>query len=131
MSESSEIDHLRDIMDERDRRYEQRYEASQKALDAALLSADRAVQAALQAAKEAVNKAELSADKRFELLNELRTGVATTDQLDALEKIVMELAKRMNRSEGAGAGRSTMYGWIIAAVGALATVMTVIIIATR
>jgi hypothetical protein len=131
MSENPEIDHLRDVMDERDRRYEQRYEAGQKALDAALLSADRAVQAALQAAKEAVNKAELSADKRFELLNELRTGVATTEQIEALEKIVSELAKRMDRSEGAGAGRNAMYGWIIAGVGMLATIMTVIIIATR
>jgi uncharacterized tellurite resistance protein B-like protein len=131
MSEGSETDHLRDIMDERDRRYQQRYEASQKALDAALLSADRAVQAALQAAKEAVTKAELSADKRFELLNELRTGVATTEQIEALEKIVTDQAKRLDRAEGANSGRAAMYGWIIAAIGAIVSVMTVVVIATR
>ena len=126
-----DVDHLREIMDERDHRYQQRYEAGQKALNAALLSADRAVQAALLAAKEAVTKAELSADKRFELLNELRTGVATTEQIEALEKLVTDLAKRLDRAEGAGAGRNAMYGWLIAAIGAIATIMTVIILATR
>lgn len=126
-----DVDHLRELIDERDRRYEQRYEASQKALDAALLSADRAVQAALLAAKEAVTKAELSADKRFELLNELRTGVATTEQIEALEKVVTELGNRVTRAEGSGAGKVAMYGWLIAAIGALATIITVVLIATR
>lgn len=50
----ADVEHLRQLMDERDHRYEQRYAASEKALAAALLSADRAVQAALAAAKEAV-----------------------------------------------------------------------------
>jgi phosphopantetheinyl transferase (holo-ACP synthase) len=115
-----DIEHLRELIDERDRRYQERYEASSRAVEAALL-----------AAKEAVSKAELSTDRRMELLNELRTGVATTDQLEALEKIVTELGNRVTRAEGAGAGRIAMYGWIIAAVGALATVMTVVLIATR
>jgi hypothetical protein len=118
--EDREARHLRELMDERDRRYQERYEASGKAVEAALL-----------AAKEAVNKAELSADKRFELLNELRTGVATTAQIEAVEKVIGELARRMDRAEGAGLGRSTMYGWIIAAIGTVATVLTVVIIATR
>lgn len=129
MAECPECKHLREIMDERDNRYEQRYQASQKALDAALLSADRAVQAALQAAKEAVNKAELSADKRFELLNELRTGVATTDQIEALEKIVGDLAKRSDQRDGRGAGVGAVYGWVIAAIGAIGAIVA--IIATR
>jgi phosphopantetheinyl transferase (holo-ACP synthase) len=120
MSECPECDHLREIIDERDRRYQERYEASGKAVEAALL-----------AAKEAVIKAELSADKRFELLNELRTGVATTDQVEALEKIVGELASRITRAEGKGAGIGAMYGWIITAVGAIVGIMTVVIIATR
>jgi uncharacterized tellurite resistance protein B-like protein len=121
--ERSEIDHLRDLVDERDRRYEQRYEASQRALDAALLAADRAVQAALQAAKEAVIKAELSADKRFELLNELRTGVATTEQLESLEKIVNGLKEQLDKSAGRGAGVSALYGWLIGGIGLIVSVV--------
>jgi phosphopantetheinyl transferase (holo-ACP synthase) len=124
-----EIDHLRELMDERDRRYQERFEASQKALEAALTSADRAVQAALLAAKEAVIKAELSADKRFELLNELRTGVATTEQIEALEKVVADLSKRSDQREGRGAGVGAVYGWVIAAIGAIGAIVA--IIATR
>jgi uncharacterized tellurite resistance protein B-like protein len=127
MEPEQKISHLRELMDERDRRYEQRYEASQKALEAALLAADRAVQAALQAAKEAVLKAELAADKRFELLNELRTGIATSDQLDALEKVVTDVAKRLDVLSGRSAGIGALVGWIVGAVGVAATVITIVV----
>lgn len=118
--EPTEGQHIREIMDERDRRYQERFEASEKA-----------VQAALASAKEAVLKAEMSVDKRIELLNELREGVATAEQLEALEKIVAELAKRLDRAEGAGQGRGAMFGWMIAAVGAMVTIMTAVLIFTR
>jgi multidrug resistance efflux pump len=123
VTERTEVDHLRDLMDERDRRYEQRYEESQKAIAAALSAADRAVQAALQAAKEAVTKAELSADKRFELLNELRSGVATTEQIDALDKVVNSLKEQLDKTSGRGAGVSAVYGWIIGAVGLIVSIV--------
>jgi hypothetical protein len=125
MTDDRDIGHLRDVMDERDRRYEQRYEASQKALEAALLAADRAVQAALLAAKEAVTKAELSADKRFELLNELRTGIATSDQLEALEKVVTELAKRADQNTGAILGRNGLITVVLGVVGAIGVAASV------
>jgi uncharacterized tellurite resistance protein B-like protein len=121
-----EIANMRELMDERDVRYQQRYDASQKALEAALLAADRAVQAALLAAKEAVTKAELSADKRFELLNELRTGVATADQLEALEKIVNALVSRVDRAEASLAGGNARLRGIYAAIGAAVAVVTII-----
>jgi hypothetical protein len=127
MPDSQEARHLRELMDERDRRYQERFEASQKALDAALMAADRAVQAALSAAKEAVIKAELSADKRFELLNELRTGVATTDQLEALEKIVTELKETQNRGSGRSAGIAALYGWIVGAVALVGGVIAIVV----
>lgn len=48
----------------------------------------------------------------------------------ALEKQVDDLGERVTRAEGAGSGRSAMFGWIIAAVGILVSIMAVII-ATR
>jgi len=54
---------------------------------------DKAIQAALVAQEKAIMKAENSAERRFELLNELRVGVATKEQLDALEKVVEALSK--------------------------------------
>jgi hypothetical protein len=97
-------EHFDAILEQKDTRDQQRYDASQKALEAALLAADRAVQAALQAAKEAVQKAEMAADKRFELLNELRIGVATTEQLEALEKVVNSQREAMAVNTGQNAG---------------------------
>lgn len=67
---------------------------------------DRAIQSALQAAEKAVNKAEIAADKRFELLNELRAGVATNEEMEALEKLVSTLAARLDRIEAHRVGVS-------------------------
>src|SRR5688500_14328802 len=58
--------------------------------------ADKAVQAALVSQEKAINKAETAAERRFDLLNELREGVATKDQLDSLEKVVDGLKDRIN-----------------------------------
>lgn len=118
---------LRQLMDERDVRYQQRYEAQQKALDAALLAAKEAVQAALTAAKAAVDKAELSADKRLELLNELRTGVATVEQLEAMDKVVTSLSKRIDMAEGRTTGKGVMWGYLVAGAGVLAAVLSLIL----
>lgn len=131
MSEEWTVDtlkeHLEALLAAKDLRDQQRFDASQQALAAALLSADRAVQAALQAAKEAVTKAELSADKRFELLNELRSGVATTEQVEALEKVVVDLGRRFDQSEGRTLGGTAklrgIYAAIAAAVGVIAIVV--------
>lgn len=123
--------HIKTLYAESDLRYQQRYDAQQRALDAALLAAKEAVQAALAAAKEAVAKAELSADKRLELLNELRTGVATTEQLEALEKVVTELSKRLDRSEGHSQGLSAGWAYLLAGIGAVATVIAVVLSLTR
>ncbi len=72
---------------------------------------DKAINIALAAAKESVIKAENAAEKRFELLNELRQGVATKDQLGALEKVVDELKTSKDKSDGKGIGLNQ--GWVI------------------
>jgi len=46
-----------------------------------------------EADKDALKAALIAAEKRLDLLNELRQGVATTDQLNALEKVVSALAR--------------------------------------
>lgn len=72
----------RQLMDERKEHLKELRVADQRAIDAALVSQEKAIV-----------KAENAADKRFELLNELRDGVATKDQLSALEKVVDALAR--------------------------------------
>lgn len=61
---------------------------------------DKAINIALAAAKESVIKAENAAERRFELLNELRQGVATKEQLEALDKVVDDLKTSRDSTEG-------------------------------
>lgn len=63
---------------------------------------DKALAAALIAVKEENRKTEIAAEKRFELLNELRSGVATKDEVRALEKVVEDL--KTSRDTGVGKG---------------------------
>lgn len=87
---------------ERDLRHEQRFMAQENALNAAMLSA-----------KEAVLKAEVSTDHRLALLNELRDGVATTAQIEALYERVNEAKARLDQLEGKGIGLSVGWGYLI------------------
>lgn len=83
---------------------------------------DKALAAALIAVKEENRKTEIAAEKRFELLNELRSGVATKDEVRALEKVVEDLKTSRDTGVGKGAGLEKMYGWIVAAVLAAITI---------
>ncbi len=129
-------DRMSSTIDERDRRYQERYEASVKALDAAFLAADKAVQAALAAqekgtqaamvaAKEAVTKAELAGEKRFELLNELRIGVATKDEIQALEKLVNAVKEEVVGLRQRGAGVSASVAMMMGLGGLVVTIIGV------
>ena len=80
--------------------------------EAILIEKDKALSAALIAVKEENRKTEIAAEKRFELLNELRSGVATKDQLLALEKVVEDLKSSRDKGEGKSAGYSQFIGWI-------------------
>lgn len=103
-----QLDDFRNLLDER-------YTTQTKALDAAFLSAEKAV-----------SKAETSADKRFELLNELRVGVATKDELDALEKLVVTLSSRIDMTQGVETGRQWNWNTIITVILAVAAIAGVI-----
>lgn len=55
-------------------------------------------------------------EKRLDLLNELRGGVATKEQLEALEKVVDELKDRLNTQSGKGQGLQAGWGYLIAII---------------
>lgn len=91
--------------------------------EAILSEKDKAINIALSAAKESVIKAENAAEKRFELLNELRSGVATKDQLYALEKIVDDLKTSRDQGKGKTAGLSQGAAIFLAVIGVLGTII--------
>jgi hypothetical protein len=119
-----QLDDLRSILDER-------YRTQTEALKAAFAERETAVRAALLSQEKAVTKAEVAADKRFDLLNELRVGVATKEQVDALDKRISEIAARIDRTEGRSTGLSAGWGYVVGAVGLASTVILLVITLTK
>jgi hypothetical protein len=94
-------------------------------LDERHLAQATALTAALAAQEKALDKALTAINERLHLLNELRDDVATTAEVGALEKEQANLASRMDRSEGRGTGLNTGWGYLVAAVALLATIVSV------
>ncbi len=94
-----------------------------KYIERILKEKEKALSAALIAVKEENRKTEIAAEKRFELLNELRSGVATKDEVRALEKVVDDLKSSRDIGAGKGAGVSQFIGYIIAAITIVAFVI--------
>lgn len=118
--------HHYDAMREGDNlRHEQRFVAQEKAVTNALASS-----------KEAVTKADTASEKRFDSVNEFRqmvndvvsrmmprteaeSGMATNaEKIDAL-------AARIDRTEGRSGGLSQGWGYLVGAVGLLATFIAI------
>jgi len=115
---------------------QQRYDAQTKAVETAMAAQQTAMRAALDAAdkfnamilsaqKEAVTKAEIAADKRFDLLNELRMGVATHEQMEALEKDVTRLREEVTGLRQRAAGVSASWAMMMGLGGLVLTIIGV------
>jgi hypothetical protein len=133
-----QLDDMRLFLDER-------YATQTKALDAAFVAAEKAVSSALASAEKAVTKAETASEKRFEATNEFRAQLsdqashfatrtevsvkftALTEKVEAdtsrINQQLAEINKRLDRTQGSSAGKSAMYGWVIAAVGLIVSVV--------
>ena len=64
---------------------------------------------ALEAALESLNQ-------RLSLLNELRGGVATKEEVKALEKVIDDLKASRDKTEGKYAGVRELIAWVLAAI---------------
>ena len=115
--------HVRDLIEERDRRYNERFIAQEKAVEAALTSA-----------KEAVLKAEGAAERRFESVNEFRNTLADQArdlmprlETEALIKNIEEKVTRLERRDitrsGEHTGRENLWAYAVGAVGLLGGVV--------
>lgn len=103
-----EVVHLREVMGERDLRYEARFIAS-----------ERAVTITLQALKEAADKAEKSAvDRHGDLFRQLNRTA------DVLTEKITTLALRYEGTQGGSSGMERAWGYLIAVVGVGAAVIS-------
>ena len=109
---------LREVMDERDRRYTERDAARQTAIDAALKSAETLTSSTFAASEKAISKAEANADKWRENANEWRTAmndretkfaprIEIENRLKGLEEKIAELRETWSGSTGSTRGAQT------------------------
>lgn len=88
-----------------------------------LAEKDKAVSTALDSQEKAILKAEAAAERRFELLNELRGGVATKEQIDALDKRVTDHQTRLDTVQGRDSGKEISWGKLLGAAGFISTLL--------
>ena len=122
---------LRELMDERDIRYQQRFEAQSSAINAALLAAEKAV-----------TKAEIATEKRFEGVNEFRGALqdAAKNQITRVEVEAWReqsrdaqatLAARIQLIEGRSQGMSSGWGYLAGFIGVAVGIITVVFMIVR
>jgi len=136
---------LRDLVKLLDERYVTQVEGVDKAFKAA----DTAVQAALRSAEKATEKAENASEKRFEAVNEFRGQLADqantflpraegnvrfnslaekTDQnLARITELELRLSARLDLDAGKSVGINATVVYVLAGLGALGTIVAIII----
>ena len=101
-----------------------------------------ALNAALTAAEKAVIKAEVSTEKRFEAVNEFRGQLAdqartlmpraeAEARIESIQKLVDDLSSKSDKDEGRLRGNTATYGFLVAAIGAIIAIITVIVLITH
>lgn len=119
---------LRELIDERDRRYEERSTAQKEAVTSALSAADRAVA-----------KAELAADKRFEGVNEFRAALADQQRTlipraevvvmtNALEAQISVVTKQVEQLLAERAGVRGGWGYAVGVAGLVLTLFSLFMV---
>ena len=122
----TEGDRVDAILSEHDVRYGQRFDAQEAALKAALTAAEKAVAAALAAAERASLSTQAAADKavqKAELANDQRFGTIV-EKLDGVAAQVGLLA-------GTGSGLKAGWGYLVAAVAAIAAIISTVSLLLR
>jgi|ERR1043166_1354888 cytochrome c biogenesis protein ResB len=107
---------LKELINERDKQYAQRFEAQEKA-----------VAAAWDAAREARNKAEASAEKRFDSVNEFRNTLKD-QQLTLMTRTEAEIRFKSLEDKVALAfdrGRTAVWGYVMGGLGLVGILITI------
>jgi hypothetical protein len=95
-------------------------------VEARFKALEKATRLALTEREKAIDKAEKAIGERLTLLNELREGVATKEQLDALGNRVAEQKERLDKLEGTSSGKNALWGYVISATVLIATILGII-----
>jgi len=139
---------LRELLDERDRRYTEQFAhvadniaAADSRLQIQIDAASEATERALASAERAVAKAETANEKRFESVNEFRGTLADAQRvlmprleaaalLKSLGDKVDLLTASRNETKGRDNGISALWAALVGAAGVVIAVLALILTAT-
>ncbi len=127
------LQHLKELIDANDRRYQEQFESQRQAVATAMTAQEKAVRAALDASDRAVNKAETATNERLVAMNEFRAALndqtrtymprlETENRLSALDEKLASIIKRSDTTEGQRSGYSSVWAVFVGAVVAAAAV---------
>lgn len=131
---SEQTGHLREMIAESDRRYEQRFRAQETAIASALLAQEKAVAAALTAVKEATDRFAEAFETRMANTNEWRQTVENKDRTlmprseaeavaNGIKEKLETLSLSFREQRANGSGMASGWSMAIAAVGLITFVM--------
>ncbi len=129
---------LRQLVDERDRRYGAESEASKQAVKDALAAQEKAVNAALQASDKAVAAAEINAEKWRLNANEWRGAmndrernlmpiVQAEQRFTSLEEKIASVTAWQQAAQGSGSGHRESVAWLFGGCGVIIGFGTIVI----
>jgi hypothetical protein len=143
------LEHVLTLLRERDLSYAQRLDALDRLTDAKLVtqrvmldSQAEKVALALASADKAVTKAEQATEKRFEGVNEFRQTLSdqastfiNRREFEALREAqaqrTVELAARVDKTEGRSTGLDASWGYLVGAAGLILALVSVATLFTR
>ena len=112
---NSRIEYERQIVDERDRRYMTMFEDSEKA-----------VIVALRAINERLGLLNESRSSIADLVNNNPTRIEMAAGFDTVNKELKGINARLDRTEGAGTGKTAIWGFLVGGIGLLAIIIMAI-----
>lgn len=118
-------DEIRTAIDRADLNLAQRIEDLRRYHDQSVESNNRAITAAMAASDKAIEKSERSTERRLDSF----VGAISRDEYMAAHQALVDrvdgLQARIDKSEGAGIGKNQMWGYAVAIVAALGTIIVV------
>lgn len=104
----------------------ERFESIRRETMLALSAAQAAVDKAEQSTTKTIDAIQVSIAKQLEALS-----VQVGAEVKALEEQIIAVKERQDRSEGKGAGIATSWGVIVAAVGAVGVLISIVVVVTN
>jgi len=136
------IDGLRELIDERDRRYEERDASRRTAVEAALAAAKEQTRASFDASEKAIVKAESAQTsyniahndlaKKMDDQNKATMPRTETEQrFRSIEEKISDLREAQVSMTGKSMGLSTGWALLVGAVGLIATLISIGVFLSR